>query len=310
LTATFTVAQAGQAVIIRASSFTFSTTTITDAVIKTQTANQQMTGNFYLGTDGHYRWKSGTSFYGILSHANTAERTYTFPNLTGEAGVFTSGTTSLAAFAHANSALRTYTFPNTSGTVGLLGLAQTWSAAQTFGAGVTFNSATTHTGTATFNGFSLFENLVFFDNYIQSDVLPSVTNTYQLGNTSFYWWKLWAQNTFISDTSTANRYATNSNCSSSAAPAVCSTAASGSVVIAAAATSVTVNTTAVTANSQIILTRDNSLGTKLSVTCNTQSSLILGAPYVSARTAATSFVITIDAGPTTNPMCISFSIIN
>ena len=105
-------------------------------------------------------------------------------------------------------------------------------------------------------------------------------------------------------------YGTNTNCSSSAAPAACSAAPAGSVVIAASATTVTVNTTAVTANSQIILQRDNSLGTKLSVTCNTQSSLVLGQPYVSARTAATSFVITLDVAPTTNPMCISYMIVN
>lgn len=108
----------------------------------------------------------------------------------------------------------------------------------------------------------------------------------------------------------SNTYGTGTNCSSSAAPAVCGSAASGSVVVAAAGTTVTVNTTAVTANSQILLTRDNSLGTKLSVTCNTQSSLVLGTPYVSARTAATSFTITIDVGPTTDPMCISYTIVN
>jgi len=105
-------------------------------------------------------------------------------------------------------------------------------------------------------------------------------------------------------------YNTTTNCSSSASPAVCATAAAGSVVVAAGATTVQVNTTQVTANSQVQLTRDNSLGTKLSVTCNTQSSLVLGAPYVSARTGGTSFTITIDAAPTTNPMCISYSIVN
>src|SRR5207302_7263892 len=49
------------------------------------------------------------------------------------------------------------------------------------------------------------------------------------------------------------------NCTSSASPAVCGSAAAGSVVIAAAATTVTVNTTAVTANSQIFLQPDDSL---------------------------------------------------
>lgn len=34
--------------------------------------------------DGNIRWKSGTSFYGILDHANTGDRTYTFPNASGQ----------------------------------------------------------------------------------------------------------------------------------------------------------------------------------------------------------------------------------
>jgi len=101
-------------------------------------------------------------------------------------------------------------------------------------------------------------------------------------------------------------YATQTNCSSSAAPAVCGSAAAGSVVIAAGATTVTVNTSAVTANSQIMLTNDDSLGTKLGVTCNTTINL----EWVSARTAGTSFVITTAVAPTTNPECLSYSILN
>jgi hypothetical protein len=100
------------------------------------------------------------------------------------------------------------------------------------------------------------------------------------------------------------------NCASSASPAVCGAFATGSVVIAAAATTVTVNTTAVGANSQILVNEDQTLGTKLGVTCNTQSSLVLGTPRASTRTAGTSFVITIDVGPTTNPMCISYQVVN
>ncbi len=89
-------------------------------------------------------------------------------------------------------------------------------------------------------------------------------------------------------------YLTDTNCSSSASPAVCAAAAAGSAVIAAAATTVVVNTTQVTANSQIIVTEDQSLGTKLSVTCNTQSLLVVGTPRVTARTAATSFTVGVD----------------
>jgi len=100
------------------------------------------------------------------------------------------------------------------------------------------------------------------------------------------------------------------NCSDSAGAAACGAASAGSLVIDAAATTVVVSTTAVTANSQIFVTNDSSLGTRLSVTCNTQSSLVLGAPRITSRTAATSFTVKIEVGPTTNPMCLSFLIVN
>lgn len=103
---------------------------------------------------------------------------------------------------------------------------------------------------------------------------------------------------------------TSLHCSSSASPAVCNAAPVGSVVIAPSATSVEVDTSAVTAKSRILLTEDSSLGTDLGVTCNTQSLLVLGVPKVTARVAGTSFTVGIEAGPTTNPMCLSFSIIN
>ncbi len=116
--------------------------------------------------------------------------------------------------------------------------------------------------------------------------------------------------TMIGTLSGVTRYATASNCASSASPAVCSSASAGSVVIAAAATSVVVNTTAVTANSTIFLTTDQSLGTKLSVTCNTQSDLVVGTPVVSARSSGTSFTAALPIAPTTNPLCLSYLIIN
>ncbi len=100
-------------------------------------------------------------------------------------------------------------------------------------------------------------------------------------------------------------YQTATNCSSSASPAVCGSASAGSFTVAAAATSEVVDTTAVTANSQIILTFDSSLGTKLGVTCNTT----FDQAYVTARTAGTSFTITASA-PSTNPACYSYQIVN
>ncbi|WP_263416075.1 hypothetical protein [Terriglobus albidus] len=112
---------------------------------------------------------------------------------------------------------------------------------------------------------------------------------------------------FDSTGAKTSRYNTTANCSSAASPAVCAAASSGSVVIAAGATSVQVNTTAVTANSQILLNNDSSLGTKLGVTCNT--GFLASPPQVTARTAATNFTFSVSAAPSTNPQCFSYTII-
>jgi hypothetical protein len=106
----------------------------------------------------------------------------------------------------------------------------------------------------------------------------------------------------------ATAYYTASNCSSSASPAVCGSASAGGFTIPAAATTVTVNTTAVTANSTIIVIEDDSLGTKLSVTCNTATSV--PEPNISARVNATSFSVLVTVAPVTNPKCYSYFLVN
>ncbi|MGC2234263.1 MAG: hypothetical protein WBA09_22370 [Candidatus Acidiferrum sp.] len=113
-----------------------------------------------------------------------------------------------------------------------------------------------------------------------------------------------------SNTFSSAQYATATACASSASPAVCSAASSGFVALPAGSTTLTVNTTAVTANSQIHLTEDESVGTNLTVTCNTQSLTTLGSPRAVSRVVGTSFTISIDVAPTTNPMCISYTLVN
>jgi len=104
---------------------------------------------------------------------------------------------------------------------------------------------------------------------------------------------------------TGLKFASQTNCSSSSG--VCGSAPSGGITIAAAATTVTVATTAVTANSNINISEDSTMGTRLSVTCNTT----LGRTYaVTTKTASTSFVITASAAPTTNPACLVYTIFN
>jgi hypothetical protein len=104
---------------------------------------------------------------------------------------------------------------------------------------------------------------------------------------------------------------TASNCSSAASPAVCGSAAAGSVAIPTGTNpTLTVNTSAVTANSQIFLTSDDSLGTKLSVTCNSTLASIVAGIAVTARVTATSFTISFSGLLSTNALCLSYAIIN
>lgn len=102
-------------------------------------------------------------------------------------------------------------------------------------------------------------------------------------------------------------YNTTTNCADSAGAAACGAAVAGSFVMDAAATTVVVSSTSITANSQIFIQEDSSLGTRLSVTCNTTT----GRDFtVTARTAGTSFTVTSSAAPVTNPACLSFFVVN
>jgi len=103
---------------------------------------------------------------------------------------------------------------------------------------------------------------------------------------------------------------TATNCGvSSASPAACGSAPAGSVAVPTAATTYTVNTTAVTANSQIFIQQDTSatLGTRLGVTCNTTVSTAL--PLLTAKVAGTSFTFSLTA-PAVNPACFSYLVVN
>jgi hypothetical protein len=95
------------------------------------------------------------------------------------------------------------------------------------------------------------------------------------------------------------------NCSSTSG--VCGSAPAGSVTLAAGATTATISTTAVTANSDIMVTENAAMGARLGVSCDTTP----GRTYaVSAVTPGVSFVITASASPTVNPACLSYWIVN
>lgn len=102
------------------------------------------------------------------------------------------------------------------------------------------------------------------------------------------------------------------NCSSSASPAICTSAAAGSVAFPTGITSVAlqINTTAVTANSQIFIATDDTLGTKLGVICNSNLATLVGGIAITGRSVGTSFTVTYNGTIATNPLCASFFIIN
>jgi len=101
-------------------------------------------------------------------------------------------------------------------------------------------------------------------------------------------------------------FSTMTNCASSTSPAACASAPEGAVVIAAGHTSVVVDTTLVTANSNIAVTFDSSIGSRLGVTCNTTPAL----PTISARSVGKSFTISVASAPSSNPACFTFRIGN
>lgn len=104
---------------------------------------------------------------------------------------------------------------------------------------------------------------------------------------------------------------TASNCSNAASPAVCGSAAAGAVALPTGITSVNlvVNTSLVTANSEIFLQSDDSL-TIAATTCNSTLATLVGGLAVTARTPGTSFTITYNGTIATNPLCVAYRLVN
>lgn len=109
---------------------------------------------------------------------------------------------------------------------------------------------------------------------------------------------------------TATLFSTTTNCANGASPAVCAAAPDGAVAIPTGTNpTLVVNTTAVTANSRITLTVDDSL-TIASTTCNSTLATLAGGMAITARTAGTSFTIAYNGTIATNPVCVSYKIEN
>lgn len=110
---------------------------------------------------------------------------------------------------------------------------------------------------------------------------------------------------------TIKNLGTATNCSDNGSPAACGSAGSGAVAIPTGITSValTVNTTAVTNNSRIFLFSDDSL-TVPSTTCNSTLATLTGGMSITARSVGTSFTVTYNGTIATNPLCVSYIIVN
>ena len=102
-------------------------------------------------------------------------------------------------------------------------------------------------------------------------------------------------------------YRTLSNCTSVDSPAKCEAAPAGSFLLAAGATIAKVNTTVVTAKSQILIIEDSSLGPLLGVSCNKTA----GRTYmIMDRDPGRSFTVSSSLAPNYKPACLSFQLLN
>lgn len=317
--------------------FAGSTQTVTSSLVNLSTATD-VTGtlpaaNVVTGTSGAAipllstaNTYSGASTFSAAITASAAGAAST-PNLFGTGAVFTGGS-------------GTTTFPYWFIQPTAVTAATTWS---TNGTGLGMNL----TGTGNFIDLHLNGGASLFS--INSSGSPSATNGYfagtivsmgttgtsamKIGNAAFISYSSTAAASGTQDTvldrnaagvleinagtttgSTGSlklqKILTSTNCSNSASPAVCGSAAAGSVAIPTGTNpTLVVNTTAVTAGSQILLTTDDSI-TIAATTCNSTLATLVGGVAITARTAATSFTISFNGVITTNPLCLSYSIIN
>jgi hypothetical protein len=116
-------------------------------------------------------------------------------------------------------------------------------------------------------------------------------------------------NTSLFTSVTSGTLNMSSQCVSIASPAACASASQGFFIIAAGSTSVTVNTTHTTGVGTIAVYPDTSIGSALGVTCNTTLASIVN-PVITARTASTSFTVSIPGTLAVNPGCYSYTLIN
>jgi len=147
--------------------------------------------------------------------------------------------------------------------------------------------------------------------------LPSTGTVRVRNGSTFCWENVSGTGTLCQGTNATDQFtldgglvtptiATTTNCDDYTGTS-CGSAAAGTVSIYPGQTVVQVNTTAVTLGSEIFVQEDASLGGRLGVTCNTTP----GRTYmIKARKAGYAFQVVASAAPETNPVCLSYHIVN
>jgi hypothetical protein len=213
-------------------------------------------------------------------------------DVTEAGGLTLSGTTTSAATIGTSNTNQTLTLqPNGTGMVNVTDTPSTTTSALTV--------------TPTWNSAGNFAGALLVNPTNTTSGSGSLLVDFQLGGTSE--WKVDEGGDVIQKGSIqAGAYTTNSNCSGSSSPLTCGSAAAGRVAVAAGTNQTfQVNTTAITANSEVFVEGDPS-ATISSVTCNTSPFQ----PFVTSRTAGSFFVIKISGTTSGNPICVDFFIVN
>lgn len=102
------------------------------------------------------------------------------------------------------------------------------------------------------------------------------------------------------------QYKTATTCASAINNPSCGTATAGFVAIPVGQATNSIGMNLMTANTQVLLQFDSSLGTALGVTCNTTPQQI----SVTSRNVASGFGVSVPTAPTTNPLCFSYLAVN
>lgn len=102
----------------------------------------------------------------------------------------------------------------------------------------------------------------------------------------------------------ATTVSTASACNNGSNPAVCGSAAAGLVLMPVGVSTLQVNTTAITANSQVFFTYTNQCGTLPT------NMATVGAPYLNGVSAGASFNVSVLTAPATNAVCLQYLIVN